>query len=103
MQKTDQLTLPRNKAWVDFTAEEKKIFQPHIKSVSWKQEGNSGPVWVNFDIPEYDKFMKEWGTASCNYADSTSMGDGSGRKYSKWFSYSKAEKIARDLNVEFHP
>jgi hypothetical protein len=98
MEKKTTLEIPK-KAWVDFTPEEKKKFQPHIKAIVWKQEGRVGPVWVEFDQIEKDEVFGD-SPVSINYQNGMKM-SGEDRHFAAWFKPEQAEKIAKAMGVKF--
>ena len=82
-----------NKPFVKFTEAEKQEFKPI--SVGWKDEGRTGPVWVEFAEKE-KTVLGGMQNVSRDYQQEVIRNE----VYTSWFSYSQAEKIAERLGVK---
>ena len=94
-----KLILPPKKSWVSFNSEEKEKWKSHIKHLLWKDEsGSQGPVWVVFqEVAKEEGFWES--NVSRNYDDQGKKT--SGGYFAKWFTYSKAQTIAKQMGIQF--
>lgn len=72
-----------------------------IKKFGWKEEGDSGPLFVEIDFKVEDKFMGGMKNAVMNYTNSSrkKYGSDSDEYFAAWYPRSKGEKIAREFGM----
>lgn len=84
--------------WLKMSKAQRLKLEPHIRCVSWKHEGKTGPVHIEFKkwAQEEGTFFPGWVSRPYDtYEDSTPEWP-----EPVWYTHRFAEKLAEELNTK---